>query len=106
MLSSLYKMRDHAVHATYSSTNGKRDSTRFDSLLFLVCDVDETLVCINGIYCSARHAFFAFIAFVIVLTLTTSTSVLLYQPGMYAIVLYMRIICSICRCRLWQVVCT
>ena len=46
---------------------------------FFVCDVDETLVCINGINCSARHAFFAF---VIVLTLTTSTSVLLYQVCM------------------------
>ena len=29
---------------------------------FFVCDVDETLVCINGTNCSARHAFFAFIA--------------------------------------------
>ena len=37
---------------------------------------------INGVNCSARHAFFAFSAFVIVLTLTTSTSVLLYQVCM------------------------
>ena len=72
------KCGSHAVHATYSGTEGKRDSPRFDSLFF-ACDVDETLVCINGINCSARHAFFAF---VIVLTLTTSTSVLLYQVCM------------------------
>ena len=28
------KCGSHAVHATYSSTEGKRDSTRFDSLVF------------------------------------------------------------------------
>ena len=49
---------------------------------FLVYDVDETLVCINGINGPARHVFFAFIAFVIVLTLRISTSVLLYHVCM------------------------
>ena len=60
---------------------------------FVVYNVDKTLVCINGINCSARHAFFAFIAFVIVLTLTTSTSVLLYQVCMSS--------CCICAYRMF-----
>ena len=49
---------------------------------FFVCDVDETLVCMNDVNYSANRAFFAFIAFVILLTPTTSTSVLLYQVCM------------------------
>ena len=47
-----------------------------------MCDADETLVSMNGVNCSARHAFFAFDAFVIGLTFTSSTSVLLYQVCM------------------------
>ena len=68
------KWGSHAVQRY----RGQKRSPRFDSLFFFVCDVDETLVCTNGINCSgincsARHAFFAF---VIVLTLTTNVPAL------------------------------
>ena len=48
---------------------------------FLVCDADETLVGMHQWYKFAPQGmyFFCFIAFMIVLTLATNTSVLLYQ---------------------------
>ena len=72
-----------AVH-----TESKRDSPRFDRhALFFVCAADETLLRMHQWYKLFRKACI-FFAFVLVLSLTTSTSALLYQVCMYVIVLY------------------
>ena len=57
---------------------------------FFVCNVDETLVCINGINCSARHAFCCFHYFRD-RTYSYDEYVCIVVPGMYVIVLYMRV---------------
>ena len=51
---------------------------------FFVCDADETLVWINGINCSANHAFFCFRA----RTYSYDEYFYIFVPGMYPIVLY------------------
>ena len=82
-----------AVH-----TESKRDSPRFDWLtVFFVCDADETLVCINGTNCSAKHALFLLSCSYLLLRRVLLHCCARYVCHHHAV--YVRIICSVCR--LW-----
>ena len=55
-----------------------------------VCDVDETLVCISGVNCSARHGIFCFHCFRYH-TYAYDEYFCIVVPGMYATALYTRV---------------
>ena len=79
-LDSLYKMREFMLRTAVQRANEILPALTH---CFFVCDTDETLVRMHQWYKFLRKACtLCFIAFVIVLTIATSTSVLLYQVCM------------------------